>query len=65
MLTWICHICKKERPDSMISVCQKDVSEEYNLPPGTMKENIRYCNDNPECISKSKNFSFLRKEIKK
>ena len=49
MPTWKCHICGKERPDDKISVHTKDTSTDYDLPPGTMKQNVRYCNDNPDC----------------
>jgi hypothetical protein len=59
MLTWTCHICKVERPDHLIGVHTIDSSEKYNLPPGTMKQNIRYCTDNPDCAKKVKNFSFF------
>ncbi len=42
--TWKCHICKKERPDSKISV--------HSFPLKRLvgaTRNVRYCNDNPEC----------------
>lgn len=47
--TWTCHACGKERPDSAISVVTRDTSKEHGLPTGTFKDNVRYCNDNPEC----------------
>jgi hypothetical protein len=50
-LTWTCHVCKKTRPDAAISVYKVDISATHGLPPGTMQQNIRYCNDNPECIA--------------
>ena len=53
-LTWKCHICGDERPDNMISVHTTDLSEERGLPAGTMKQNVRYCNDNAECTEKAK-----------
>lgn len=61
-LFWTCHICKKERPDAKISVKSVDVSVEHELPKGTMQENIRYCNDNPDCIEKVKHFKLLKRE---
>jgi len=57
--TWTCHICKEERPDSFISVLNRDVSEEKKLPPGTLIMNVRYCNDNEECIKKARTHSFF------
>ena len=48
-LTWECHVCGKTRPDDKISVISTDRSIENKLPPGTCHENVRYCNDNPEC----------------
>lgn len=48
-VTWRCHICGDERPDDKISVFQHDISEEHNLPAGTVQENVRYCNDRDSC----------------
>ena len=62
MLMWKCHICGKDRPDNCISVISKDTSEKFNLPAGTMQQNVRYCNDNPSCIEAAKNFDFFKKE---
>ena len=52
-LTWTCHICKKERPDDKISVRQHPL-----IINGRQlgEQNVRYCNDNIECIEGSKNF---------
>ncbi len=50
-LTWTCHVCHERRPDNCISVFTKDISGGYDLKPGTVKENIRYCNDKLECIN--------------
>jgi len=61
MITWMCHICGKERPDDKISVHTKDVSADYGGLPGTMKMNTRYCNDNPDCIKAAKTFRFDKK----
>jgi hypothetical protein len=56
-LTWTCHICKKERPDALISVLSKPL-----IIAGQQagNQNIRYCNDNPECIEGAKTFSFVK-----
>ena len=45
VMTWTCHICGKKREDESISVLTyllKDL-------PGA-ERNIRYCNDNDECL---------------
>jgi len=54
--TWTCHICKRERPDALISV-QKNTRQDPVL--GTFTENVRYCNDTPACAEAAKTFSFL------
>ena len=57
MLTWTCHLCKKERPDAKISVRKKPLI----IGGQSMgSQNVRYCNDNPDCIEKSKTFSFVK-----
>jgi hypothetical protein len=61
---WTCHICGENKPDHLISVFSKDTSTDHGLPPGTMKENVRYCNDNPACVKAAPNFSFTKKEVK-
>lgn len=48
-LTWFCTICHRERPDERISVYTRDSSERLGFPPGTVRENIRYCNDSALC----------------
>lgn len=54
-LTWMCHICKENRPDAKISVETK-----RRIIHGVeAQENIRYCNDRQECIDGAKNFSFF------
>ncbi len=52
-LTWSCHICGEERPDARISVVKTDTSDQYGLPLGTVEQNVRYCNDNPDCRQKA------------
>jgi len=59
--TWICHICGKRRPDRYISVRVSDISEEHGLPIGTMKQNVRYCNDKVSCIQGSLTKKFFKK----
>ncbi len=58
-LTWTCHICKKERLDKNISVCQSPLIVD-GVKIGN--QNVRYCNDNIDCAEKSKTFSFMKKE---
>ena len=71
-LTWTCHICGTERPDKFISVHTKSSTigteqagyfrDQYQEELSTVKENIRYCNDNPDCKKKAKTFSFFNIE---
>lgn len=46
-----CDICKCARPENKINVRTVDLSHLMDppMPEGTMKENIRYCNDMPMC----------------
>ena len=64
-LTWKCHVCGEERPDAFISVRTKDMSEEYGLPIGTFKQNVRYCNDRPKCLQKSLSKTLIKERDKK
>ena len=55
-LTWKCHICQRERPDDKISV----VSKPLKINGKTVgQQNIRYCNDNENCIQKAQDYSFF------
>jgi len=56
-LTWTCHICGEERPDNKISVFTSPLIMR-GIRMG--EQNVRYCNDNPDCIEKSKTFSFIK-----
>lgn len=47
--TWSCHVCGRDRPDEKISVAVKEVSKMFGFPEGTIKQNIRFCNDVPRC----------------
>ena len=56
-LEWTCHICKEKRTDSRISVRQ------HPLIIGGREmgsQNVRYCNDKPDCIEQSKTFKFVK-----
>lgn len=54
-ITWTCHICKRERPDRFISVLTKPL----DIPGVDASQNIRYCNDNTQCLNGAQTFSFL------
>lgn len=59
MLTWTCHICKKERPDDKISVYTRPLAVGGRI---VGEENVRHCNDNEDCIKKAREFSFFNGE---
>ena len=61
-LTWTCHICGRERPDNKISVLSKALQLNNGRICG--QQNIRYCNDNPDCAEKAKEFSFFKEAIR-
>ena len=50
-LKWSCMVCGVIRPDAMIRVYTKDVSDQCDpaLPAGSVLVNIRYCRDQPSC----------------
>lgn len=54
-LTWTCHICKEERPDSKISVYTRN----RTMGPVEFQENIRHCNDKSSCISGAEHVTFV------
>ena len=56
-LTWTCHICKKERPDAKISVHTTPLIINGRVMGD---QNIRYCNDNPECQKKAQDYEFVK-----
>ena len=59
-LTWKCHICKKERPDDKISV----VTHPLVIAGQIMgSQNVRYCNDNSDCLEKAKIYTFIDHEV--
>lgn len=60
-ITWSCHVCGTERLDEFISTFKTDISEDFNLPSGTMFQSVRYCNDRPECRELAKTFKFFKK----
>ncbi len=56
--TWSCHVCREERPDRFISVLTK-----AKIVAGALfQENVRYCNDRPECREGAEDFSFIKEE---
>lgn len=48
-LTFTCEVCGNSRPNEKISVKVFDRSLKYELPTGTMKRMVNYCNDNIDC----------------
>ena len=62
-MDWTCHICGMQRLDCFISVRTIDTSEEFGLSKGTMTQNVRYCNDNAECIEGSKTKRLYSKKL--
>lgn len=57
MIEFRCDICGQLRPCELISeinyVISYDFSEKHkkhDLPVGTMKRNVKYCNDNKRCL---------------
>ena len=56
-LSWKCHICDKERPDAKISI--RTIPMIINGRK-LGSQNIRYCNDDPTCVEKSKTFKFIK-----
>lgn len=59
---WSCHICHDTRPNDKISVKTTDVSEDYGLEHGVMKQNVRYCNDRAPCMEEAMTFRFFKIE---
>lgn len=57
MLTWTCHICKKIRPDTKISVHTSPLKIGGRI---LGKQNVRYCNDNSDCEKKARNYEFVK-----
>jgi hypothetical protein len=55
-LTWTCHVCGKERPDDKISVR----STEALVGGIAITQNVRYCNDNPDCVEGSTKVDWLK-----
>jgi hypothetical protein len=44
-------------------VHSRDISAEYHLPPGTMGENVRYCNDRPACVEAAQTFRLTARPV--
>ena len=52
---WNCEVCGKLREDEFIEVVTYDFLKNHNLPEGTVKRNVKYCNDNEYCIQEAHN----------
>jgi len=59
-LTWKCHVCKDERPDDKISVLTTTTGLGYGFGGITMSQNVRYCNDRPDCIAGAHEVRFIK-----
>jgi hypothetical protein len=57
---WTCHVCGRERPDDRIKVYTVDLSAEFGLEPGTLSQNVRYCEDDRRCIIKAPMIRLVR-----
>ena len=55
-LTWSCHVCKRERPDALISVRTFTFDNGDGIP---VTANVRYCNDTPACYDGAEHVSFV------
>jgi hypothetical protein len=60
-LYWRCHICGELRPDDKIRVFRTDISEEHGMPIGTIQQNVRYCEDRPECVIKAQTHRLFKR----
>lgn len=56
-ITWTCHICGNERPDAQISVETKPLIINGQA---VGQQNIRYCNDNAECVAAAADYDFFK-----
>jgi len=54
---WFCSVCGKKRLDKDISVAVHDYSPSHKLPNGTLKRNVKYCNDNLDCKEKAEDIA--------
>lgn len=62
-LTWTCHVCKAERPDERISVLKHEREVDLTgtgFRPMRFTENVRYCNDRPECVAGAKAYHHVQ-----
>ena len=55
-ITWTCHVCREERPDSAISVL-KTIGSVRGIE---FQQNVRYCNDRSECIRGAADVQFVK-----
>lgn len=50
-----CTSCNNNRSDKFLRVRMHDVSHLYNIEPGTLIFNFKYCSDNDICKAQSDN----------
>jgi len=58
-VVWRCDVCHEMRDDRYISVFTTDTSEAHLLPPGTMSQNVKYCNDKQSCREGARRVKFI------
>lgn len=56
METWKCHICGEIKPDNKIAVLSAPLIIDGQV---VGEQNIRYCDDNTECIVKAQTFRHI------
>jgi len=54
-----CDVCHEVRDDRWISVFQTDMSEAHLLDPGTVLQNVKYCNDKESCRTDARKVHFI------
>ena len=62
-LTWICDICKQERPDAVIQVVHRPLRGMEDRFPDA-RFNLKFCTDNAECIAEAHSLGPWPKEVK-
>ncbi len=60
-LEWVCAVCEKARPEDKINIYRHILT--HDIVDTT--EEIRYCNDNPDCIEQVKTSTAIEKVASK
>lgn len=59
---WKCDVCGQERDFNRLGVRNIDRSSQMGLEADSFTEQIKFCNDNPDCIEKSKKITHIKEE---